>query len=457
MAWHDLYGPADRSRLDAAFEFQYRHDRIGHTLHTWLASGWCFFATWSATVVEFATAPLLVYTVIRVLNTWRVWRVFWTRPVVVLFCLLAAWDLVTLAWSPDRAEGLNDLAKIRFGATSWALWVVMDRRRLLIASLAAGFLVGNLVQAVDWYGSTFDIAAIDWRPEHDRYAGWWAPAVGGSLLAAAFGLHLPTAVWGRGRIRWLAMAALAATTAGLLATGTRSGWIAAAGLICVAGVIGIARWARTPRTVGSWRWKAGSLIAVGLGVALAAGVWMTIGDSIARRAREGWAEVHAAVTRGDYSTWTGGRIDMARLALQAVTEHPVRGIGMGGFRAWTNQERKERGDRIRRRTGAPDPPYPHAHNTLLHAAATTGLPGALLLVAIGAALLRGAFHREQLGAGGLGSYEAAPGFAVLGLALVSPFDTVHVNAPTCAVLAILVAMCLMPPPRTPPEFAHPSR
>jgi O-antigen ligase len=88
--------------------------------------------------------------------------------------------------------------------------------------------------------------------------------------------------------------------------------------------------------------------------------------------------------------------------------------------------------------------HAHAHNALLHIAATTGTVGVLLAIAIVLVSLRGAF--SELGPSGSSGYAAGPGFALLGLLLVSAFDPVHLNAQTGALLGTLMAMSLVSRP-----------
>ena len=48
---------------------------------------------------------------------------------------------------------------------------------------------------------------------------------------------------------------------------------------------------------------------------------------------------------------------------------------------------------------------------------------------------------------GFGSYHAGPLFALAGLALTTPFDTLHVSASAAAVTGMVFALCLAPPKR----------
>lgn len=436
-------------RVQAAFDYQYRHDAIGHRLHVVFALVWCFFLAWPTTWVELAALPLYAFGLIRVLNVWRTWPSVLLSPPLILLYAWAAWNLLSLAWSADPRQGLEELGRLRFAAVVWMLWPVIDRRTWFIWTVAAGFLAGNLVQAAHLAGAWLDIPALQWGRLPDRYSAWWDPVVGGTLLVGALGLHLPAALMGRGRERLVAAAGAAATALAVLATGTRGAWIAAAALIALASAVALIRALRAGRTPS----RRASLFALGaLALVLLAG-GLLVGPSVARRATEAWTEVTAAL-RGDYSSYTGARVLMNRLAIKAWAQHPVRGVGAGGYRDWVDREIDSWP------TDGPRPPsHAHAHSTPLHVAATTGTVGLLIAAAFLAVTLAGALARDQLSPQweprALGSYAAGPAFALIGLALAGLFDVIHVNAQTAALLFTLVALSILPRPR-PPQAALPA-
>jgi O-antigen ligase len=358
---------------------------------------------------------------------------------------------VTLAWSPEVKQGLREVGANRWVWAIVLLWPVMMHRTLLIAALAAGFLCGNMSQLLHAVGQAWSIEWLVWPRLEDRNSGWWDPVVGGTLLVGALGLHLPAAAMGRGLARALGLAGTVVTLLAIVATGTRGAWIAAAGLVViVAGVavamrlrassrLSIERSGRSERTEGVTRGSSVAKIGTAALVILIAGVvgWVAVGDSALRRIAEARQEVSRA-QEGDYETYTGARLLMAQWAARAVREQPM-GVGAGGYRAWVHERMRERG-------AEQLVPYVHghAHNALLHIGATVGVVGLVLAGMVMLAGLWGGF--SHLGPGGLGSYSAGPGFALVGLVLVSMFDVVHLNAQTGALLAGLLGLCLVSRP-----------
>ncbi len=478
MRLYRLLATGNHERLARGFDHQYRHDRAGVWLLLVFGLCWCFLVSWPITIVEFAAAPLYFYGGLRLTNTWRIMLVFLTRPLVLLVLAWCLWNVASFAWTPDVQEGWNDLSKFRFFIAAAMLWPVMDRRPWLIAALAAGFLAGNAIQFLTFAGAEFEIAWLKSPQAPDRFSGWWKPAVAGSLLVGVLGLHLPAAFMGRGRTRWLGIGGSAVTILGLVATGTRGGWIAGAALVAITGAVAIGRAVRMRVVTHSEQVRvsavdapvgASALGAVGetprsrarpvlIGLAALVGLaglvlaWRTVAPAMLRRIEFARAELWSAWEKGDYSSFTGQRLLMADLAVEAFLEHPIGGLGVGGFRAWTTERRRE--DPRAEFGEAREREFPHAHNGLLHAAATTGLPGLLLSLAVMWVAIRGGLNREQLGAAGLGSYAAGPGFALIGLFLVSAFDTIQVNAVTVALISTLFVMCLLPPPKTPERVAR---
>jgi O-antigen ligase len=171
-------------------------------------------------------------------------------------------------------------------------------------------------------------------------------------------------------------------------------------------------------------------------VVLASGAWL--GSGVARRAQRGYDEVAAALRNKEFTSDTGARLLLNWWAIEAIAEHPVQGVGAGGYRPWVIDHLRARNiDPASRRLHA------HAHNGVLHAGATTGLVGAALLA--GAVLCGLACGRPRRGE--TWALDAGPAAALLGLIFVSAFDTVQVNAQTAAVLCGLLGLCndLRPP------------
>lgn len=420
-------------------------DALNARVSLWAACLWCFLVTFPTTAVEWAGVPLIV---VSLFGARRIWRVVWrslVSPEFIFPALFAAWQFATLLWSTDARLGAGQAGACRWLWSIVLLAPVMAHRRALIAALALGFLVGNASQLLHALGTHFNIAAITWNRLPGRNSGWWDPVVGGSLLTAALGLHLPAAIAGRGRSFITALLACIITLVAILATGTRGAILAAATLVIVIAIFALFRTASRRTVVVR---LAVVLVLAGAGIGAA---WPKIGPPLRARIDTGVKEVQAALDETDTiastTTDTGARIAMARWSAASFASRPIAGVGAGSMRSVFQDHWA--------RIGVPPSQlfgHSHSHNTYLHILATTGLIGAGLALVVITIALRNALRR----AANFGSYEAAPLAALVGLLLVGAFDTIHVNSQTAALLTLLLSLSAAwkpPEPPTPPEKA----
>jgi len=427
--------------IDEPFDRQRRIDPFGHKVHTATAVLACLCLGATTSAVELGTIPLLCAFAVRVHRHWRTLPRLLLQPLILV---LLAWMLLGLAsrlWTLGGADAwVAEIGVVRFGIVLLAMWPVADRRALLLGAIGAGFALGQVSQVSQALGVAMDLPVPTWNRLPGRNSGWWDPVVGGSLLTAVLGLHLPAALWGRGPWRALGLVGSGVTLLGILATGTRGAWLGAGGLVALSLLAAVVRIRPRGRMVRS---------ALALVAALAVGgvlCWLTIGGQLAARWRAGRDEIAGALERQEFQTDTGARLLMAWWAVEALGERPLTGTGLGGYEAWSRAQVLERGlDPAARHYHA------HAHNALLQVGATLGVPGLLLALAFVVLALAGS-ARRQPGDGPPG-YADGPCFALLGLLLVSGFDSVQVNSQTAALLAVLLVFAVRArpsPPRSTP-------
>jgi O-antigen ligase len=377
------------------------------------------------TPMELAGVPLILVTLARLPAALHLYPSLLRRPAVIAALAWAAWAALAVTWSPDPAQGLDELAALRWLWVPLALWPVLDRPVLFVAALTAGMLAYNASQLTQLAGQSLGIEALTFGHAPDRIAGWSQPAVAGSILLAALGLHLPAALAGRGPSAWTARALALITALALLATGTRGAWLAAVPLTLAVTLLLAPRPPRPSRRA--------VLIAVPAALLIAAAAWAALGPAIASRIDEGRREIHAAISAGDFSTSTGGRIVMWAWAGRAIAERPITGVGTGGYRAWVTARQRERGiDPASQRV------LDHAHSAYLHAAAAQGAVGLALLAAAAVFAVRHALTRP------LDPHTAAAA-ALLALLAAGITDAVQVNAQTSALLATLGTIAISRP------------
>jgi O-antigen ligase len=407
-----------RDQCDDAFERMHARDRIGDRVHLVFACIAMLGLAGPVSAVDIAVLPMVVFFLVRVFNTFPLWIHGFGQPVVLVALMLAAWMGLSLLWSPDPIAGLEHISELRWLVFLGFAFPVIEHRKVLIACLCIGFLVGNAVQVVDafdGFGNAWLAERLDHYP--NRISGWWEPAVGGSVLVAALGLHLPAAIMGSGKGRILGLLGSLVTVVAVLATGTRGAWIAGAILIVCAVVI-------------AWkihRLKARTLI-LGGGVLVIAVVAMMLikGDAITERLSNAREEITLAMD-GEHNTSTGARISMGTQAIKIGAEHPIGGIGAGGFRSWMQEHTEKRVD-----------DQAHAHCSALRLFSEQGIPGVLLGMLLAAVILTNAWR--SVPSDQRGTYLMGPFFGVLGLVLISAFDSILLNVNTAAILGALAML-----------------
>lgn len=428
--------PTD-DQVDRLFAEQRRLDPLGTRIHLWAAIVACFLAGWPTMFVEWALLPVLIVCLVRLTGHRRVPGPLLWDPRVRLLLALCAWMLVSILWTfGTRHEWTGDIRTLRFAWVVLFVYPVLDRRRVLIGALVAGLACGQFVQWGELLGQAISASMPSFHRAVGRHSGWWDPAVGGSVLCAALGLHvgaLATSWNAPGRTRWLATAGVIATLVSIVLTGTRGAWIAAVCLLLAGVVLAACSSARRARVMIFGAGGAGVAIALMAAVILS-GAW-----GVRDRLELGLREVRHAIDQGDYSSDTGMRIAMAQWAAREWRERPIIGVGAGGYRAWADRSMSREPDGTSRAGPSLPRPHAHAHNWYLHTLATLGVIGAaIMFTMVGLSIFSGLWWRGVLVRG----YDAAPGFALLGLAFVGAFDSIHINQQTAYMLFLLVALCV---------------
>lgn len=441
----------DDPAATAAFDHRTHIDRFGDRIHFWLAILFCVSVGGPVSVMESTGGALVICFLIRAWFIRRAVKLLIVQVPLLLTLAFCFWQSTTALWSADKHEAILQAGGMRFALMLFALFPLIRYRGWFALAIAAGFLLGNASQLAESVGLL--PRAIDRSnagASQGRIGGWWPEVIGGEVLLAALGLNLGAMYQGvrlapaNGKYRIWRIALISgllacATLAGIVATGTRAAWIVAAVLIGLAAVCIIARIPSRKARVLIAVAAIGSTTALGL-VAYAAA-----GEGVNRRVIDARNEISRMVDRGEYQTNTGLRIKMAQWAWQAFTEHPVRGIGVGGYRAYVLAKKPAAaGNELAAIELFEREGHGHCHNALLQAMATTGAPGMLLLAGAIVTALYAGFRRGSAGVKGgplVLAYAAAAPWALLAMCLLWPFDVVYISAQTSAALFTAMALC----------------
>lgn len=416
----------DASAAQRAFDHQ-RTDRPGMPVHLCAAMLACLCASGPISVLEFVFVLALLSPLARVTMTWRLWSGLFRQPVFLAAVAWVGWTALSVLWSPDRDAGWRELGALRWAGWFFILWPMMERRPTLVIAWAAGFVIGHLSQAGHglalMMGEESAPAWLLFDRAHDRVTGWFGPVSGGTAMCAVLGLHLHQAATREGRVRTIACVLGAVTLAGIVATGTRGAWIAAAALLLIAGLLAL-------RTALARQQRRGALVLAGAMVAAVLAGGLLAGPRAASRIADAREELRSAA-EGDLHTNIGARIVMAQEAFRMGADRPIVGVGVGGYRAVATESLQERGARDPERLI-----HAHAHSTPLHIFATTGLVGLALWTLLIVCAFRALAVRLP---GEKNTYDAGLWLAFAGLLFAGMFETLHVGSRIGAHFWLLLA------------------
>ena len=307
---------------------------------------------------EEASLLLPLYVVVSggvVALAWELWRGdARTRELGPLTWPLAAflaWSGVSLLWSDGPRQGAVTLAAflLPFGLLALMVARLPWQRRWLTALTVQLIAMAGVFAAIGVYQwATRDVF---WNPKvivSNAYAPFfrvnsvfWDPSMYGRFLVVAIVVALVVALYGQGRDWVYAGAAIVGLWVGLLFSFSQSSFVA-----LIAGVIGA--------IALSWQRRAVIALACAAVALLAAGF---VVPSVR-------AEILDNTDRA-----TGNRSSLVREGTRIAVDHPLGGVGLGGFKSAYGEQVGFR---------AADPARAASHNTPVTVAAETGLPGLLL-------------------------------------------------------------------------------
>jgi O-antigen ligase len=230
---------------------------------------------------------------------------------------------------------------------------------------------------------------------------FWDPSIYGRFLVVAIVVALVVALYGARRDALAAAATIVALWLGLLLSFSQSSFVA-----LVAGVLGA--------VVLAWQRRAVIALAVAAAALLAAGF---VVPSVR-------AEILETPDRA-----TGNRSTLLREGFRIAVDHPLGGVGLGGFKS-------AYGERVGFR--AADPARAASHNTPVTVAAELGAPGILLFSWMLGTALWLSFRRASRSFAGRASLSL--GLALLAIAVHSLFYNAFFEDPMSWALVGLTAL-----------------
>lgn len=303
--------------------------------------------------------------------TRRDFRICYFNPVIKIALLLFAFLAIGIFWSSETADGLRILGKyadLAFIPIFAILFREASTRRSGCACFAAALLItlslSYLMQAGIITNGPLFLNNSDQPEVFKKYLTQNILMSCGAYLFALLAYHSPS---GRRRIAYASLSALAAINVSLMLSG-RSGQI----MLVILGLYAC---------FSAWRWRgltyAGGTILIFAGLALSgmhSGNMMDFQPQQASGNRDGSM---GAVIR-DFRSWQAGqslktstaqRLDYAATSLSIVQDHPLLGVGTGGFAAAYAKKVE----------GTNHEATVNPHNEYLNISVQLGIPGLLVL------------------------------------------------------------------------------
>jgi putative inorganic carbon (HCO3(-)) transporter len=341
----------------------------------------------------------VVIAVAAVALAWSIWRDPPRRELGALAWPLAAlvlWFGLSGLWTSDvrNAAVFLFFFVLPFGLLAVALarlpWSSLQASRLygLAVTLAVVFAAIGIWQWAtrDVFWNPNVIVANAYAPFYRVNSVFWDPSIYGRFLAIAILALLALLLFQtrRGTVFDLALgAAIVFVWVGLLFSFSQSSFVALAFGIVLAAVL-------------AWRWRA--LVAV----AVVAVVMIPVG--IASPQLENLRDSFTVSTETSLTRTTGGRSKLVAVGLRIARDHPVLGVGIGGFK-------EAYAERVTRREAARTTA---SHTTPVTVAAETGLVGLVIFAWFVAAGLYLVFRRvDTSSAAGRARLIAGLGFAAI--------------------------------------------
>ncbi len=339
-------------------------------------------------------------------------------PIAFPLAAVVAWTGLALLWTDDLRQGAIFLAAfvLPFGLLAIGFARLPFSRRALLGLYAALVATALAYAGVGLY--QWITREVFWNPKlqvDNAYAPFfrvnsvfWDPSIYGRYLVIAILATLGFVLLGlRARLLAAGIAAIAFMWLGLLFSFSQSSFAA-----LLAGTLAAATFV--------WRWRAITALAL-VAVVIVAIVFAT--PQVRRELLE--------QSRAGLNAATSGRAGLVSNGLKIARDHPVFGVGTGGFKHAYAERTGLRGA---------DPKKAASHSTPVTVAAETGIPGLALLAWLGFASLVAAYRARGRSAAG-GAARAA-GLTLGAIAVHSLFYNALFEDPTVWGLLGLIALAV---------------
>ncbi len=420
--------PPPRERRSAAelLDAAEARDPFGHGVHAIAAGLFLGGAGVATSTIAIGTVLLVAIALLRLPHTWRCYAPLLSIGAIPIGIAWVAWAFASLAWSPDPVEGFDQLGSFRMLLVVPALWPVMRHRRGLVLCLLVGMLVQVVAQALTYTGLvTSHNDGFDRHTglgSHPGYVTLWL-----TIAALAAGALIRDA---KPRARVALVVAMLLLVVGAFVAGGRGSLL---GLFGGAAALLALTVASTRITRGQW------IVGLGLTLTVAGTVLALRGEELGKAVTNAQKQIARSESRGDPRGSATYRLYWWGLASDAWSEHPVLGIGAGGWREWAMALPETEELAARLKTDPERLILAHPHSTYLQTLAETGLVGGALTLLLALAIVGRATATARTDAVAAGAFAGLVAWAI-----AAAFEGQHISSRPVGAFAVLFALALLP-------------
>jgi O-antigen ligase len=289
-------------------------------------------------------------------DSWQRQQLRRHKRMLTLAALFVVWMAVSLIWALDPGRGTSILLSATEVLIMLTLVATVPSRASHLRMMATGFVVGAVLSAlIGIVGTSVGGATVDMEGRMQGAAGdpnFFASQMVAAMVLAV-GLFATTPRLGS---RLLLGAALVPLASGLIASGSRGGYVA----LIATGIAAIVVFRR----------QRAQILLVVAGIAAVMGIWLTNNSAAWHRITS------ASQDRGS------GRQDLWTIGLRVYNDHPLLGVGLNNFEVYAPRYTRQPGTltgvvHIETERGV--------HNVYLSLLVETGIVGValFLLLAVG--------------------------------------------------------------------------
>ena len=319
--------PDETERIQKLMSYAQERDPIGDKIHTIFACAFFVTVPFNIPAASITFSVLVFYWLIRLPSTYRTLSLLTTNTIVIYLLLWFCWLSLSLLWSNNIDNGLDHLRSSRMMFLPILLWPIMHNWKKLVISALVGVAILNALQISDFLISVFQKKPIErtsgFIGGHPPNAGLWSSFSFIVLSSWIFTIQ------NKRKAIFISLILLAVSALfGSVLAGGRGNFVGLFVAVPVLVFCILKNSNTSPKKL--------VILLCGF-AAIVSTVWLVpparkLTQVRTEQALEGYKKY---IEQDDPRTSTGIRLAWWSSSVRAFKNHPIRGVGLGGFPNWT--------------------------------------------------------------------------------------------------------------------------